>query len=158
MRWIIASCLLVSTLATVPATATTTIYSVAYSGETAGMAGVANATEEDALSQAVNPANLTRIGSWRLDAGIGYLISRVTYDDNGINPDEFGYFEYNEGHDFVVPGIAYARRVAKEPGCSAWRPTATAATRSFSATSRSMTRTSSIWDPTPVLAVSSAAS
>jgi len=115
MRRILASCLLVSTLAAVPANATTTIYSAAYSGETAGMAGVANATEEDALSQAVNPANLTRIGSWRLDAGIGYLISRVTYDDNGVNPDAFGAFEYNEGHDFVVPGIAYAQRVAKGP-------------------------------------------
>ncbi len=93
------------------AEATTTIYSVSYSGETAGMAGVANATESDALSQAVNPANLTRIGSWRFDAGLGYLISRVRYDDGGVNPDEFGYFEYQEGHDFVVPGFAYARRL-----------------------------------------------
>jgi len=95
------------------AEATNTIYSVSYSGETAGMAGVANATEEDALSQAVNPANLTRIGSWRFDAGLGYLMSRVSYDDGGVNPDEFGYFEYQEGHDFVVPGFAYARRLSK---------------------------------------------
>jgi long-subunit fatty acid transport protein len=115
MRWIVVSCVLASALVAIPASATTTIYSAAYSGETAGMAGVANATEEDALSQAVNPANLTRIGSWRLDAGIGYLISRVTYDDGGVNPDAFGGFEYNEGHDFVVPGIAYAQRVRQGP-------------------------------------------
>lgn len=94
------------------AEATNTIYSVSYSGETAGMAGVANATESDALSQAVNPANLTRIGSWRFDAGVGYLISRVSYDDHGVNRDEFGYFEYQEGHDFVVPGFAYAKRLS----------------------------------------------
>ncbi len=95
------------------AEATNTIYSVSYSGETAGMAGVANATESDALSQAVNPANLTRIGSWRFDAGLGYLISRVSYDDGGtVNNDEFGYFEYQEGHDFVVPGFAYAKRLS----------------------------------------------
>jgi len=105
-----------------PVEATTTIYSVSYSGETAGMAGVANATESDALSMAVNPANLTRIGSWRFDAGVGYLMSRVSYDDHGVNPDEFGYFEYQEGHDFVVPGFAYAKRLNDRlvVGAGAW--------------------------------------
>jgi len=115
MNRIVALYLLVSLQAAMQASATTTIYSVSYSGETAGMAGVANATEEDALSQAINPANLTRIGDWRFDVGVGYLISRVTYDDGGVNPDQFGHFEYNEGHDFIVPGIAYAQRVGKGP-------------------------------------------
>jgi hypothetical protein len=115
MNRIVALYLLVSLQAAMQASATTTIYSVSYSGETAGMAGVANATEEDALSQAINPANLTRIGDWRFDVGVGYLISRVTCDDGGVNPDQFGHFEYNEGHDFIVPGIAYAQRVGKGP-------------------------------------------
>ncbi|RMF87505.1 MAG: hypothetical protein D6739_01575 [Nitrospirae bacterium] len=105
-----------------PAGATNTIYSVSYSGETAGMAGVANATQEDALSPAVNPANLSRIGSWRFDLGVGYLMSRVRYDDGGVNPDEFGYFEYQEGHDFVVPGFAYAKRLTPKlvVGAGVW--------------------------------------
>ncbi len=95
------------------ASATTALYSLSYGARSAGMAGATLASGGDALSQFLNPANLTFLPR-QLDINVTYLRSNLHFR-NALNDTnngrDFAGFPLSD-NNFIIPAVGLAYPLA----------------------------------------------
>ncbi len=95
------------------ASATTALYSLSYGARSAGMAGATLASGGDALSQFLNPANLSFLPR-RLDINVTYLRSNLHFR-NALNDTnngrDFAGFPLSD-NNFIIPAVGLAYPLA----------------------------------------------